>query len=414
MVETVLQPFMDLSAFGKATDRLISTGERVVQEIDLDRGGMINAVLPLSKALQERKFVHFVGMGRSGKVATMIGEQLKNLGFRVSFLGKTLARRVREGDVVVAVSGSGATKTTVDYIFESLERNALVIALTSNVHSFLGRLADVVLKIDTKRGQSDIRDYLVDQVNGKRTPLTPMGTEFELTTMLVGSGLIGALYNSIFEKSIPLGKAIPQGFKYVTKEILSSAKETMKIFNNPEESEKIAQLIKLIQERRMGKSEYDAYNAPRIFWIGAGLTDLVAMMCAMRFQHLLLNVAVCFDWRFRKENDVLIVFSGSGETPYTVGFAEKARKRGIPTVAVTSYPESSLARKADITLICKGRKVKVSEFEQPLIERKIEKELFIPGFEYSSAIVLDGIVAQIAKNLGIEEKEMKEHHADIE
>ncbi len=414
MVETVLQPFMDLSAFRKATDRLISTGERVVQEININRGALINAVLPLSKALKERKFVHFIGMGRSGKIAMMMGEQLKNLGFRVSYLGKTLARRVREGDVVVAVSGSGATKTTVDYVFETLERNALVIALTSNVHSFLGRLADVVLQIDTKRGQSDIRDYLVDQVNGKRTPLTPMGTEFELTTMLVGSGLIGALYNSIFEKSIPQGKAIPQGFKYVTKEMVSNAKETINIFNSPEESEKVAQLIKLIQERRMGKSEYDAYNAPRIFWIGAGLTDLVATMCAMRFQHLLLNVAVCFDWRFRKENDVLILFSGSGETPYTVGFAEKAKKRGISTVAVTSYPESSLAKKADIPLICKGRRAKVSEFEQPIIERKIEKELFIPGFEYSSAIVLDGIVAQIAKNLGIEEKEMKEHHADIE
>jgi len=36
------------------------------------------------------------------------------------------------------------------------------------------------------------------------------------------------------------------------------------------------------------------------------------------------------------------------------------------------------------------------------------------SFEYSSAILLDGIVAQIAKNLGIEEKEMEEHHADIE
>ena len=54
---------------------------------------------------------------------------------------------------------------------------------------------------------------------------------------------------------------------------------------------------------------------------------------------------------YARENGVLILFSNSGETSTTVELARLAKLEHITVAAVTSFPDSPLAKQADLKLI---------------------------------------------------------------
>ncbi|MHA1541890.1 MAG: SIS domain-containing protein, partial [Candidatus Hodarchaeales archaeon] len=80
-------------------------------------------------------------MGRSGKVGMLFGEMLKNIGFSVSYLGKSLAKPVRTNDIVVGVTGSGWTNFTIRTLQDAIQRGAKILVFTGDEHSLAARLA---------------------------------------------------------------------------------------------------------------------------------------------------------------------------------------------------------------------------------------------------------------------------------
>ena len=60
------------------------------------------------------------------------------------------------------------------------------------------------------------------------------------------------------------------------------------------------------------------------------------------------------------------------------------------------------------TLVVHGRDSRESAYNKRI---NSSAEIFVPAFEYSTANVLDGIVAQLAFNLGVSEPEMEHEHA---
>lgn len=138
------------------------------------------------------KKIFVVGMGRSGFVGRAFALRLMNLGFSVYFLGETITPSAGKGDVLIAISGTGATKMVLTASTAAKEIGATVVAITSFPESQLGQIADLVVTVKgrTKAGWPREEDYLARQLMGEREPLTPLGSVFENNCMVFLDSLI--------------------------------------------------------------------------------------------------------------------------------------------------------------------------------------------------------------------------------
>lgn len=178
-----------------ATDEIVAGIKRSIEGLNLkDVEQMIEALL---EAKDKKIFI--VGMGRSGFVGRAFALRLMNLGFNVYFLGETITPAAGEGDLVIAISGTGTTKIVLTASGTAKEIGATVIAVTSFPESPLGKVADhvVVLGGRTKKGWPKEKDYLARQLIGEREPLTPLGSIFENNCMVFLDGLIVELMHKL-------------------------------------------------------------------------------------------------------------------------------------------------------------------------------------------------------------------------
>jgi len=145
------------------------------------------------------KKIFIVGMGRSGFVARAFALRLMNLGFNVYFLGETITPAAEKGDILMAISGTGATKMVLTASTAAKEIGATVIAFTSFSESPLGQMADqtVTIKGRTKSGWPKEEDYLARQLMGEREPLTPLGSVFENNCMVFLDSLVVELMHRL-------------------------------------------------------------------------------------------------------------------------------------------------------------------------------------------------------------------------
>jgi 6-phospho-3-hexuloisomerase len=145
------------------------------------------------------KKIFTVGMGRSGFVARAFALRLMNLGFNVYFLGETITPAAEKGDLLIAISGTGTTKMVLTASAAARDIGARVIAITSFPESPLGKLADLVVEVKgrTKAGTPKEKDYLTRQIMGVGEPLTPLGSIFEINSMVFLDSLIVELMHRL-------------------------------------------------------------------------------------------------------------------------------------------------------------------------------------------------------------------------
>ena len=159
-------------------------------------------------------------------------------------------------------------------------------------------------------------------------------------------------------------------------------------------------------------------TAKRVFVVGAGRSGLAVKAFAMRLMHLGVDVYVVGETitPALREGDVVVAVSGSGETDLIIESAKISKKVGAKLVAITSYPNSSLAKLADLTVTLPGRtKIRTSEF----MRRELGGEhasLTPLGtlFEITAITFLDGVIASLMVKLGRKEEELRARHATIE
>ncbi|MEM2878060.1 MAG: 6-phospho-3-hexuloisomerase [Candidatus Hadarchaeales archaeon] len=175
--------------------------------------------------------------------------------------------------------------------------------------------------------------------------------------------------------------------------------------------------------RKLSRSQVESFikvllSARRVFAVGAGRSGLVVKAFAMRLMHLDLDVYVVGETITPaiRVGDVLVAVSGSGETDLVVQAAKVAKKVGAKIVGITSYPNSSLSRLSDLTVIIPGRK-KVAR-TPTYMRRELAGEyasLTPLGtlFEISSLVFLDSVIASLMVKLGRKEDELRARHATI-
>jgi len=139
--------------------------------------------------IQNAKSVFIVGSGRSELIGMAFAMRLMHLGFVVYVIGDVTTPAISKNDCLIAISGSGETRTVTLAAGTASESKASVIGITANSSSTLGSYLDVCVNIESKT-KTPWKHYTSQVLKGDYDDLTPMGTLFEDTTHLFLDGVI--------------------------------------------------------------------------------------------------------------------------------------------------------------------------------------------------------------------------------
>jgi 6-phospho-3-hexuloisomerase len=175
----------------EAIDEIIDNIQEVSSEIDS------KSIMQMLDMLIDAKNVFIIGLGRSGLVARAFAMRLMHLGISVYVVGETITPAINSDDCLLAISGSGETSFIISTAKTSKNRNAKIIAVTSYDDSTLGELSDLIIHIKGRTKIDSEKDYIKRQINGRHQPLAPLGTLFEVSTLIFLEGVIAELMNKM-------------------------------------------------------------------------------------------------------------------------------------------------------------------------------------------------------------------------
>ena len=169
---------------------MAALAERIANEAQLiDSSSIVHFLDEMRKA----KTIFVAGAGRSGYVAKAFAMRLMHLGFSVHVVGEATTPAISPGDLLVAVSGSGETFSVVGIADAARKMNAKVVSITSSPGSTLGKLSNAMILVRGRLPSMLERDYLARQVRGGHATMAPMGTLFELSTMVFFDSVVEEL-----------------------------------------------------------------------------------------------------------------------------------------------------------------------------------------------------------------------------
>ncbi|NYT07604.1 MAG: 6-phospho-3-hexuloisomerase [Methanomicrobiales archaeon] len=177
---------------------------------------------------------------------------------------------------------------------------------------------------------------------------------------------------------------------------------------------------------RIQDEEIDAFireilAADRIYVMGAGRSGLVAKAFAMRLMHVGLTAYVVGETitPAMRHNDLLVIFSGSGRTKTIADIAETAKEIGGRIALITSNRESRIGRLADALVIIENQRDEIRDETAEFEVRQMtgEHKSFAPLgtlFETAAMVFADACISQLMEVSMVDEKELKNRHANIE
>lgn len=338
--------------------------------------------------------VHITGMGRSLIVGKVFAELLVDLGFDISIIGSNYAKPVEDNDLVLGVSGSGFTKTTISNIEACTQKNVYIVGVTTNAQSIFGRIVDRAIHLDWCERKKETATYEKKQIDGRSAPLTPMGTLFELTALVI---LIGFIYSldkkkSKREQHIEYLNKMNQALNYISNSLITKKEEWL--------PNTVSTLIAAIKD--------NINNNKQTFLFGAEVGEKIAIMSGIRLQHLGVNTIPTNLWRLRKKEDLVIFVNTEPKDNWT----EHKDSKAMPNRFIITTNKTNEKVKDEPTIItlpiCSLKRAYVAE--SPKYKRHTDEFLFYS----TAACLLDGIVAQIANDMRISEDIMKRKHANIQ
>jgi len=151
-------------------------------------------------------------------------------------------------------------------------------------------------------------------------------------------------------------------------------------------------------------------NSNRIFIDGKGRSGNAMKNFGMRLMHLGLETYVVGETTTPsiREGDLLLIGSGSGNTPSLISHVEKAKLIGSKIGLMTINPDSKIARNSDYLLIIPAfspkMRLKESKSIQPMAN------LFEQVLGLTGAVIVMELMKKIDKSSG----EMFLNHANLE
>jgi 6-phospho 3-hexuloisomerase len=141
----------------------------------------------LTAMLDKANRIFLAGAGRSKLVGNFFAMRLVHSGYDVSVVGEIVTPSIKQGDLLIIISGSGETEQLVAFTKKAKDVGADIMLISTKSDSTIGDLADGVFQIGTPEMYAKVKGM-------------PMGTVFELSTLLF---LESTISHIIHEKGIP-------------------------------------------------------------------------------------------------------------------------------------------------------------------------------------------------------------------
>ena len=184
-------PIQKPEEYVKSAMKIIAENvQTIADEIDYDE--VKTLVSDILEAHQNKKRVFVMGAGRSGLVVKGFAMRLMHLGFNVYVVGETVTPAVESDDLLIVISGSGETKSINEMSALAKAKGTRLAAVTSNKESTLGTISDAIVVVRGRTKASGM-DFMERQVVGSHISFAPLGTMFEISTMVFLDGIIAAL-----------------------------------------------------------------------------------------------------------------------------------------------------------------------------------------------------------------------------
>lgn len=175
----------------KSAMKIIATHVQTVAD-EMDYSEVNSLVDSILNTQQNKRRIFVMGAGRSGLVAKGFAMRLMHLGFNVYVVGETVTPAVETGDLLIVISGSGESKSINEMSALAKAKGTRLASVTSNRDSTLGTISDSIVVVKGRTKMSGM-DFMERQVVGSHISFAPLGTTFEITTMVFLDGVIAAL-----------------------------------------------------------------------------------------------------------------------------------------------------------------------------------------------------------------------------
>jgi len=152
---------------------------------------------------------------------------------------------------------------------------------------------------------------------------------------------------------------------------------------------------------------------------GVGRSGAVALCFAIRLKHFEKDLGHKVWWlgdevREKVERgDILVIFSGSGETAEAYFVAKKGKEAGAKLILITSYPESSIGEISDLVIRLPGGMEKAKGWKY--LEAQVSNSEFYGGgeFELMAYLLQETLIMAIGKYKSISKGAViREHFRD--
>ena len=335
-----------------------------------------------------------VGTGRSGDVAEIFMRFLRNLGYERSFGPEDVPYVIKYSDLVIAFSGSGTTTYTLQTVRVARDADSKIVVFTATPESPMAKLADLVVHVPGKTKLQETGDYYERLlVKEAASPLTPLGTLFELRSLFLSLSIIGYL---------GVGGSVKDNYRKLL-DLIYEFKPNPKEFN---------ELYERIPKPRSKKNPWPG----KTIVIGEGFSGIVARFFVTRFRHVAHRdeIREVYYWLDRGSisvmpEDLVLIISGSGEQLPAL-LASKAKSKNASVAAITSYPSSTLGGFSDVIIKVPGRKIeKIKGLRSSYLPRNPADSIF----ELRTLLSLEAFVYKVAELEGITEAEMRLLHPDF-
>jgi 6-phospho-3-hexuloisomerase len=137
--------------------------------------------LHFSQKLNEAKRIFVTGEGRSGLMGKAFAMRLMHGGYTVYVIGETITPSIEEGDLLIAISGSGSTGAIYQFAAKAKEAGAKVLLVTTNKEAKIATISDgaLVIPAATKYRRPE-----------EPSTIQPLGNQFDQAVHLVLDAII--------------------------------------------------------------------------------------------------------------------------------------------------------------------------------------------------------------------------------
>ena len=179
---------MSKEALLKIIEEIISKTNQNLRSINLEETkAFINAI-------KSSKRIFNIGQGRSALIAENFAIRLLQLGFSVSVVSEhalDIAPPVGgNGDLVIAISGSGETEEVLTYCKVAKKKGAKIAVITSFKDSSLAKIADYVVIVKGRSKRWKYKTFIERELSGEAEAVSIEGALFEISTMVLIEAII--------------------------------------------------------------------------------------------------------------------------------------------------------------------------------------------------------------------------------